>query len=150
MRGSGWPGAVSSWRERRTVPSPSGRVANKKPTQRNPPKETHQKKPTQKTHPKNPPKKTTKNTTKNGFFRFFWVFLNFKFFMKIILTQKTKKKKKTITHKTPQKNKKKPWDGFFPKKPGFFQPCPQEGGGPPHPGQHHPGGTAGRPQAGAK
>jgi hypothetical protein len=48
-----------------------GRVGNK-----NPPK-----KPTQKTL-KNPPKKPTKN----GFFGFFWVLLNFLFFMKIIQT----------------------------------------------------------------
>jgi hypothetical protein len=45
MRGSGWPGAVSSWRERRTVPSPSGRVANKKPTKKTPLKKPPPKKP---------------------------------------------------------------------------------------------------------
>jgi len=44
------------------------------------------KKPTQKNPPKKPPKNHLKKPTKNGFLRFFWVFLNFLFFMKIIQT----------------------------------------------------------------
>ncbi len=56
--------------------SVKSRVGIKKPTQKNPPKKT------QKTHLKKP----TKNVFFVSFFGFFWVFLNFLFFMKIIQT----------------------------------------------------------------
>ncbi len=63
---------LAYFRAYRGVGGGEGRVGIKKPTQKNPPKKT------QKTHLKNP--------LKMGFFGFFWVFLNCKFFMKSIQT----------------------------------------------------------------
>jgi hypothetical protein len=44
------------------------------------------KNPPKKTHPKKPKKTHLKKPTKNGFFGFFAVYLNFLFFMKILQT----------------------------------------------------------------